>query len=474
MKLNKIALSLLLLILLGGVFYFFKFGIEEKVKENEKPPPQNLEVKHSKYPGVEINTIVEDEETYHSAVQYPEFEKESLNGIVSTYVMEATKRFHDELKGTDPKWLIDFPAVFSLTFDIYPIKKGMYSFVFAEESYVRGANGRQNTKIFMVDTNSGTVFQADRIFNDIDSNRGEIYNLLLNEFYKSEQLKQLLFLDYFKEWVYNSQNQFPNMFMTDKALVFKFNKYEVTAGAAGMPEISIPLVDVQHLLKDEWKNIKDSETKEPPKDLVKKISPDTEDNKDSKNEEKEEKENIKQVAITFDDGPHPKYTQTILDILKAHNAKATFFVLGSRVDFYPGITKRIVKEGHEIGNHTWDHKDLKTLSPEDIIEELEKTNHAVKYATGIEPQIMRPPYGSINNQIESTLELPSILWTVDTLDWKSHDPNAILTIVKEETKEGSIVLMHDIHKSSVDSLNDVLTFLQNQGYEFVTVSELKH
>lgn len=472
MKLNKVALYLLILILLGGFFYFLKGGMEEKVNKNEKPPPLNLEVKHSKYPGVDINTIVEDEETYHSVVQYPEFEKESLNGIIRTFVNGTTTRFHEELKGTDPKWLIDFPAVFSLTFDIYPIKKGMYSLVFAEESYVRGANGRQNTKIFMVDTNSGAFFHADRIINDIDSNREEIYNLLLNEFQKSVELKQLLFLEILKEWVYNPKNKFANMYITDKALVFKFNKYEVTAGAAGMPEISIPLVEIQHLLKDEWKNIIDNEIKEPHKDLVKENLPETEENKETKNKEIDEKVKMKKVAITFDDGPHPKYTQAILDILKAHHAKATFFVLGSRVDFYPEITKRIVKEGHEIGNHTWDHKDLTTLSPEAINEELEKTNHAVKNATGIEPQIMRPPYGSSNNQIESRLELPSILWTVDTLDWKTHDPNAILTIVKKETKVGSIVLMHDIHKTSVDSLNDILIFLQNQGYEFVTVSEL--
>ncbi|MGM0867564.1 MAG: polysaccharide deacetylase family protein [Bacillota bacterium] len=459
-------LLILILLLLGGLLFFIKIGIEENIVKNKELPPQNLEVKYSKYPGVEINTIVEEEETYHSVVQYPEFKKKNLNEIVRSYIKEATKRFDEELKGTDPKRLDDFPAVFSLTFDIYPIRKGMYSFVFAEESYVSGANGRQNTKIVMVDTNSGSVIQADRIINDIDSNRGEIYNLLLDEFQKSVELKQLLFPDALKEWVYNPENQFANMYITNKALVFKFNKYEVTAGAAGMPEISIPIRNVQDLLMNEWKNIEGSGRQEPHPDLIKEDPTDKKENKEPVKEDK------KKVAITFDDGPHPQYTQAILDILKAYNARATFFVLGSRVDFYPDITKRIVEEGHEIGNHTWNHKDLTTLSPEAINEELEKTNDAVKKATGLEPQIMRPPYGAINNQIESLLEFPSILWSIDTLDWQSHNPNAIISIVEEETKDGSIILMHDIHESTVNSLETVLSFLQEQGYELVTVSEL--
>lgn len=182
---------------------------------------------------------------------------------------------------------------------------------------------------------------------------------------------------------------------------------------------------------------------------------------------------VKKVAITFDDGPHPEYTPAILNLLNQYEAKATFFMLGSEVASHPEIVKMVADGGHELGNHTWLHKNLTKLGPEGIMNEINRTNEAITKVTGKCPTIFRAPYGAINEQVKRTVNMKPVSWTVDTLDWKSHDPDAILNIVKRHTHDGSIILMHDIYASSADATAKVLNYLHEAGYEFVTLSELE-
>ena len=180
---------------------------------------------------------------------------------------------------------------------------------------------------------------------------------------------------------------------------------------------------------------------------------------------------VKCVALTFDDGPG-QYTDELLDVLYEHDAKATFYVLGSKVDHFKGEVKRMAKEGHEVGNHTWDHDDLATLSAEQIKDDLTRTDEAIAEITGEEPATMRPPYGSLNDTAREAIDHPMLLWDVDTLDWQNRDADKILDITLDETDDGSVVLFHDIHETSVDAIPDVLDELADQEYHFVTVSDL--
>ncbi|MDY5973334.1 polysaccharide deacetylase family protein [Streptococcus hyovaginalis] len=184
------------------------------------------------------------------------------------------------------------------------------------------------------------------------------------------------------------------------------------------------------------------------------------------------KENLKRVALTFDDGPSPVTTPKVLDILAKYHAKATFFSIGSKVEDQAQLVKRMVADGHEIGNHTWSHPNLTHLSEAAVRQELTLTNEAIKKVTGSLPHLMRPPFGSTNATVKAVSEMTEVLWTVDTLDWQSRSSTAILDHVKAQLKPGGIILMHDIHQSSVDALPAVLDYLQSQGYEVVTVSEL--
>lgn len=180
----------------------------------------------------------------------------------------------------------------------------------------------------------------------------------------------------------------------------------------------------------------------------------------------------KKVALTFDDGPHPKVTQQILRTLKKYDAKATFFVVGDSVKKYPKVLKEVSDAGHEIGNHTFNHVKLTTLSSKQIQSQIQSTDTAVKSVIGQNTTVFRPPYGAYNNSVKKQLKVPNVLWTIDTLDWKHHNPTKTLQVVKANAKNGSIILMHDIHQTTADALDSVLAALQKQGYEFVTVSEL--
>lgn len=180
----------------------------------------------------------------------------------------------------------------------------------------------------------------------------------------------------------------------------------------------------------------------------------------------------KKIALTFDDGPHPKVTPQILKILKKYEAKATFFVVGCEVKKYPQVLKDVANAGHEIGNHTFNHKKLTTLSLRNAKLQIDSTDAVIKAAIGHNATVFRPPYGAYNKSIVNQLNVPNVLWSIDTLDWKHHNPQKTLAAVQKNAKNGSIVLMHDIHQETADALDSILAMLQKQGYEFVTVSEL--
>ncbi|MEU3306541.1 polysaccharide deacetylase family protein [Nocardiopsis sp. NPDC055551] len=180
---------------------------------------------------------------------------------------------------------------------------------------------------------------------------------------------------------------------------------------------------------------------------------------------------VKCVALTFDDGPG-EHTDELLDILDENDAKATFYVLGSKLDSHTEEVERMVREDHEVGNHTWDHADLATLSASKIKDDLQRTDKAIKDVTGQTPTTMRPPYGSLSDTARETIDKPMLLWDVDTLDWQHRDPETTVDIAEEETDEGSVLLFHDIHETTVEAIPDVLETLSEDGYEFVTVDEM--
>ena len=200
----------------------------------------------------------------------------------------------------------------------------------------------------------------------------------------------------------------------------------------------------------------------------------------------------KMIALTFDEGPHASYTNEILDLLEQYNAKATFFVSGSNLNVNTkGVLQRAIGLGCEIGNHTLSHKDMRTLSEQDLLKEIQETNEKIALYSGTDYQcsVYRPPYGNINlaamNKLyDNGVRMYSVHWSSDSLDWEYQSRYKKGEITKEaaidgtfqtivnETAEGTVILMHDIHEITPEVLKLVLEKYTAEGYTFVTVSEL--
>lgn len=179
-----------------------------------------------------------------------------------------------------------------------------------------------------------------------------------------------------------------------------------------------------------------------------------------------------EVALTFDDGPSPKYTPLLLDGLKERNVRATFFLLGKNVKENQELVQRMQAEGHLLGNHTYNHVQLNKIPETTARQEILKTNNEIYEATGKYPEYMRPPYGAWKKNMEFCVEMLPVFWDIDTLDWKSQNVDAILKAAGEEPEDGSIILMHDEYQTSVEAALLLIDRLKEKGYEFVTVDEL--
>ena len=181
---------------------------------------------------------------------------------------------------------------------------------------------------------------------------------------------------------------------------------------------------------------------------------------------------ICKIAITFDDGPHPYYTEQLLDGLKERGVHATFFVTGAHAELYPDILERMSEEGHLIGNHTYSHLQLTSGNKEEYKGELVKTSNIISGITGNEVLFVRPPYGTWDKSLESELNMFPVLWTIDPLDWCSSDADCITRSIVSKAKENAIILMHDSYAPTVTAALRVIGELQKQGYEFVTADEI--
>lgn len=189
----------------------------------------------------------------------------------------------------------------------------------------------------------------------------------------------------------------------------------------------------------------------------------------------------KKVALTFDDGPDNNYNVKILDILKENNVPATFFLIGKRCEMYPDIVKRIVNEGHIIGNHTWSHPNAMKISNNKLKQEIIKAEKVIEKIAGYKPCYFRSPYGSLNPEkveyIES-LGYKIISWNVDSLDWKGLSGAEVKTNILENVKKGSIILQHSAGgvgedlTGTVEALPEIIEVLKKEGFNFVTIEEL--
>ncbi len=181
--------------------------------------------------------------------------------------------------------------------------------------------------------------------------------------------------------------------------------------------------------------------------------------------------NKKTIAFSYDDGPST-YDLELIDLLVNSHSTATFFVVGNRINNYPTAVNKLATSGMEIGNHTYDHKSLTSLSTEKVIEEITKTNDLFYAKTGKQITMLRPSYGAVNKRVLLAVNMPSILWSIDTLDWKTRNADKVYEAIMKDAKDGEIVLMHSLYKTTVEATDRAIKSLYKEGYQIVSVGEL--
>lgn len=422
---------------------------ETKKIPNEKNPIVQVQ---SKYEGIQIYKETSKDPTIPYTVLYPITDFVKLNDQIKQYIENAKQQYITAVRLQNN---IDksVPSNLNINLNIYKYKENYYSLVFTKQESINGQFTDESFNTIFFNQDSGEVINSKALFNKNVSNLEKLSKYVYQKMLEPEGYKENINLSQWKKVSYPYWIYYDRFAIVNETFILYYNKGEFANEKIGSPTISIPLSFLNPILAPEFQ----SKTKA---------------DKTITSPSKGEKVNSKRVALTFDDGPNNTTTLQILKTLDKYEAKATFFMVGTQAKSNPSIVKEVWARGHEIGNHSWNHVNLTKQSSKNIQWQYDTTNNVIFNLIGQYPTVFRPPYGAKNKQVTELIDVPVVLWTIDTLDWKYKDSSKLLPNIQNNIKNNAIILMHDIHQSTANGLDSVLSYLQQEGYECVTVSEL--
>lgn len=375
----------------------------------------------------DVVTIIKENNNCLISINYPITNSKKLNKVIKKEINKTYKDFKknyckDDLDRTELN--IDFK---------HETINSKYINVILETSYYN----QTNIKTYIFNLNNNKIIN---IYNILTENDLDILTEKIKAYLKEKQINDDIItntIDNLKEIQFSFDDEFIYIYLNlNKIITLK---------------IPIELFD----LKIEIQKEKKLEEKYTYKEINKIINPDE-----------------KVIALTFDDGPS-KYTKQIVDLLNEYEANATFFILGNKVEIYNETLKYLLDNGNEIGNHSYNHKWLTHVTNDELLNQINTTQDIIKEKLNYTPTLFRPTYGSVNKNIKENINLDIILWNVDTLDWKYKNGKRISENALKKIKDGDIILMHDTYEYSYNALKIMLPKLKEEGYQLVTVSELK-
>lgn len=409
-------------------------------------------VKESTYPEIEIESEIGEYEKYKYAIHFPKTTLSNINQSLKQFVIQQKEDFLAEAKSL--KITNDNYSELLIDYKITYLSDQILSIIFRNSTKLVGKQEKEQIMTFNFDRKTGQQMKIESL---VDSKQ------LLSMIEK--QLSQDIQVVSWADNLEQNFSKYSHFYFSNNSINIEFEPHLVTTSDSQSYIFEIPFHKLNDIINNQYLTslVQVNENK------TEILSSSIEANATNQSALIPGE---KYIALTFDDGPHHERTPYILDILKKYDVPATFYVLGNRAEYYPEIVKRAYDEGHEIGNHTWSHPKLTNLSEQQLLNQVNQATNLVTNITGEAPATIRPPYGAYNDTVRNIINLPIVNWSVDTLDWKHGNKEKIVEIAKKATKDGSIILMHDIHQATADAIEDVIIELTNQGYHFVTVSTL--
>ena len=471
----------------------------------------------SKYAGVFVYTIEEIDNEGRSLlhVSYPVTEQDAINtrleAITEEFIAEyrttadAIEKAYQDYRKETGREAATFVTHYRQYFDVAIANENLIFFDIVRSVYT-GGTGNAFVVGYIFDRRNGAelsisdLFVDDRYLERLSALTREVLGararsrIAEREFASDADRKNALewTLDWIEEGTVPTAENFDNILFRDNGTVLvAFDKYQVAAGVDGVVEVELPVSAISDLLKPKirellgmeagaavplqevaqaleqvWARVRLSSSA-----VAEALSPPAAQ-ASSLAEEEIDCYEVPCVALTFDDGPSI-FTGRLLDILKEHNVKATFFILGGNARIQSETVSRAFAEGHEIGNHTWDHPLLTEtgLSDEYILQQIQWTDDIVTQIIGEPPMHLRPPYGAYNDHVLAIAGIPFISWSIDPLDWRDRDAEIVAARIVD-APPGAIILAHDIHETTVDAVPAVIVALKERGINFVTVTKL--
>ena len=451
-----IIIPFLILLFSAGLFGIY-FLNQSHSRQTTAPSDEKYYFADSKYSGIRSKFVTRDNKREKVSIEYPITENEKINRLISESIDKIDRDFQNTVLLAT---VFDKPMTETISYQVTYNTSEALSIVVNIKQDMNGAHPASMTQFWTFDKKSGEVVgladfteqsdeAAEAIISAAKDNISQIIKqrqqpeIDLNEIINKEALSNFI--------ITNNGN----------SLAWPLGQASLLPSSYGELTITVPISSVSKYLQNptarKFANI--PKPAEKPKPAPAAPTPTVAN---------------KTIALTFDDGPGP-YTEKLLDILDKYDAKATFFLIGSKVSGQASVVRSIQARGHQLGNHSWSHPELPKLSVDQIAGEIDRTNEAIRQATGVKPSILRPPYGAVNGVVLEQLRLrnmSSILWSVDTRDWADRNSQIVCSRAVAGARPGAVILMHDIHQTSVNAVPCILSSLKQQGYSFVTIQRL--
>ena len=456
-----IIIPFLILLFSAGLFGIY-FLNQSHSRQTTAPSDEKYYFADSKYSGIRSKFVTRDNKREKVSIEYPITENEKINRLISESIDKIDRDFQNTVLLAT---VFDKPMTETIGYQVTHNTSEALSIVINIKQDMNGAHPASMTQFWTFDKKSGEVVGLADFTEQSDEAAEAIISAAKNSISQTIKQRQQPEID-LNEII--NKEALSNFIITNdgNSLAWPLGQASLLPSSYGELTITVPISSVSKYLQNptarKLANIpKPPEPKPEPAPAPAAPTPaPTTGNK--------------VIALTFDDGPGP-YTAHLLDILDQYGAKATFFLIGSKVSGQASVVRSIQARGHQLGNHSWSHPELNKVSAEQLANEIDQTNNAIKQAVGTKPNIIRPPYGAFNRAVLEQFRqrgMSAVVWSVDTRDWADRNSEIVCSRAVAGARNGAVILMHDIHQTSVNAVPCILDSLKQQGYSFVTVQNL--